>query len=367
MSRCDEAFDVAIIGAGPAGSAAAIELTRAGRHTVVFERKHFPREKVCGGCLSGLATARLRELLGGRSPLPGVSVAQITFVVGRYRVTCRPDGATRMVPRSVLDTCLAEAAAASGAEVRYGQAAALTRGEAGWDVLVGDETIRARTVLVAGGMGGLPHRLGIQGRNGHRRLVGQMWFQPAEPPLPDVGCVELHWLRGGYVGLATPSGDHCVVAIAADAREHADGSPFEGLRRRNPEAAVWRLLPPDAPRRYDALGTAGFPWTPERLGIDNVLLIGDAAGFEEPFSGEGIGQAMRSAACAVQAILSDTEPLSRYTALMRKGHHAVMRRTRFIRRLLDLPLTHYLAGKPPVLPQAVFASLMKYVHLRGAL
>ena len=81
-------FDVAIIGAGPAGSAAAIELARAGRRTLLIEKKRFPREKVCGGCLSGPATARLRQLLGPDRPLPGVEATQATFVIGSYRLAC---------------------------------------------------------------------------------------------------------------------------------------------------------------------------------------------------------------------------------------------------------------------------------------
>src|SRR5512139_2655565 len=109
MPSTDSSFDVAIIGAGPAGSAAAIELARAGRRTLLVEKKRFPREKVCGGCLSGPATARLRQLLDCDRPLPGVDVTQATFVIGSYRLTCRPNGLTRMVPRSVLDACLADA------------------------------------------------------------------------------------------------------------------------------------------------------------------------------------------------------------------------------------------------------------------
>jgi len=367
MLRHDPSFDVAIIGAGPAGSAAAIELARAGRRTILIEKKHFPREKVCGGCLSGPATARLRQLLGPERPLPGVGVTEATLVIGSYRLTCRPNGTTRMVPRSVLDACLAEAAAAAGAQVRYGSPASLERGSAGWEVVLGDERILAGTVLIACGLSGLPHRLGIQARESRRRLIGQMWFQPAEPPLPPIGCIELHWLRGGYVGLATPEADRCVVAIAVDAAEHSTGHVFEYLRQRNPQASIWGILPPDGPRRFNAIGTAGFPWMPERLGVDNVLLVGDAAGFEEPYTGEGIGQAMRSAACAVRAILEDGKPLGRYTALMRGRHRAVMRRTRRVRRLLDLPLTHYLAQRWPVLPRGLLSRLMEQIHVKGAL
>ncbi len=367
MRPPDGGIDVAIIGAGPAGSAAAIRLARSGRRVVLIEKKRFPREKVCGGCLSGAGTAGLRELLGPDRPLPGIPGARVSFIIGSYRLTCRPRGETRMVPRSVLDTLLADTAAAAGAEVRYGMAAGLERTAAGWEVVVGDERIRARTILLACGFGGLVRRLGIQGRSVRRRLFGQMWFQPPVPPLPEVGALELHWLRGGYVGLATPDVNHCVVAIAADTADQRDGGAFDTLRRRNPDAPIWQAIPADAPRRFDASGIAGFPWEPERLGVDNVLLVGDAAGFVEPYSGEGMGQAMRSARCAAAAILEGGDPLPRYTALMRGRHRRTMRRIRFVGRILGARPLHFLAERRPILPRGLLVHLVKGMHVKGTL
>ncbi len=372
MTRSD--VDVAIIGAGPAGSSAAIELARAGRRVMVIEKSRFPREKVCGGCLSRPATERLKQLIGGEVELPGVAVKRITFVFGSYHVTCERNGLTRMVTRSKLDACLAEAAAAAGAQVCFGQTAALVRGAASWEIAVGNERIRAGIILVASGLGSLPRKLEIERRVWPvaERLVGQMWFQPAEEfakSAPGVGHVELHWMNGGYVGLATPEPGRCVVALAADARRCGAGGVFEGLRRRNPRAAVWEMLPDDAPQRYHAQGIAGFPWMPRHLGAENVLLIGDAAGFEEPYSGEGIGQAMRSASCAARAILESNSAksrLKRYTALMRR-HRAVMRRTRVLSRLLNAPLVGYAARLRPMVPRGLLVQLMTHTHLEGTL
>ena len=334
---------------------------------LLIDRKTFPRDKVCGGCLSGPAATRFREIIGSRSDRPGVPSTEITFVVGSYRVTCHPQGTTWMVPRSEMDACLVETAQEAGAETRFGSAATLERGERGWDPIIESEPIQTKLVLIASGLGGMPAKMGIRNVSTARRMVAQQWIQPARPPLPRLGGVELHWLRGGYVGLATPRPDECVVALASDVPTGADETPFEHLRRLNPGADVWNLFPADAPRRFDAKGTAGFPWMPDRLGDQNALLIGDAAGYAEPYSGEGIGQAMRSADCAVQAIMAEGDVLGAYSALMQQCHARVIRRTRMIRSVLRSPVVQYLSSKRPVMPAQWLAFLVERVHVRGVI
>ncbi len=367
MSRCDTHVDVAIIGAGPAGSAAAIELARSGRQVLMIEKQRFGRDKVCGGCLAGPAVRRLQDLLGPDQPLPGVAGVRITFVIGSCRLTCYPNGATRLVARGEFDALLADAAASAGAQVRYGETATLERGDTGWDVLAGGDRIRAGTILAACGLRGLPHGLSIKGQHRKRRLIAQQWVQPTEGVLPEVGSVELHWLRGGYVGLATPDAERCVIAFMADAPEHAGESAWGRLQRLNPNAPIWTMLPADAPYRYRAKGCAGFPWTPQRLGDGNVLLIGDAAGYEEAFSGEGIKQALCSAKCASQLIIEGGATLKRYTSLMGRYHRPAARRARRISRVLRTSFIHSLVSRPPGLSRRLLENLVEWVYVRGAL
>lgn len=364
MSVAGMQVDVAIIGAGPAGSAAALALARAGRRVIVFEKRPFPREKVCGGCLSGLAVARLRALVGPDQPLPGIPALQIKFVIGSYRLACTPQGATRIVLRRELDAWLADRAAAAGAVVRYGQTATLLRGASGWEVASGDSRVRAQAILLASGLSPTCGKIGIVARGPHRRMVAQQWLQPAAPGLPRPGCIEMHWLRGGYVGLATPAADHCIVAIAAEVPDNPGESVWARLRRQNPDAPLWPALAADAPHRYAAKGAAGFPWRPECLGKENVLLIGDAAGYEEPFTGEGMAQALGSATWVTRAVLGGGDVLRQYTRFMRQHHRPAARRVRVLGRVLRHRLIHVLASGPAVFPQRPLAHLVEWVHVR---
>lgn len=367
VTASDRQFDVAIIGAGPAGSAAAIRLARAGARVVLIDRKVFPREKVCGGCLSGRTVGALRELLGSQVELPGVPGTRITFVIGRYRLHCRAGGATRVVRRAELDAHLVDEALVAGAVGCFGEPAELVQSGGNWRILLEGQLIDAHRILLATGVGGLAIKLGIAGRRSGPPLLGQQWVQPAGPGLPEPGAVQLHWLRGGYVGLACSEPGHCVVALAAEVPGGAGTHPFERLRRRNPDAALWELLPRDAPHRYHARGIAGFPWVPARLADRNVLLVGDAAGYEEPYTGEGIGQALCSAACAAQALVEGQDVAWRYRALMRRRHLPQVRRTRLLSRFLRSGVVQWLTAGRPVLPEHLLAGIVERVHVKESL
>lgn len=366
MGSADIQVDVAIVGAGPAGSTAGIALARAGRSVLMIEKQRFPRTKVCGGCLSGSTVLALKALLGPDRRPPGVDGSRITVILGNHRSTCYPVGQTWMSPRAQLDACLCDTASVAGAHVRYGEPASFARGNAGWDVLVGQDRIQAATILIASGLGGLSRQIGIRGRSISGPMLAQQWVQPAESPLPSMGGLELHWLRGGYVGLATPEAGCCVVALAAKAATVAGHSPFEVLRRLNPRASIWDMLPSDAPRRFGAKGTAGFPWIPERPGVANVLLIGDASGYPEPFSGAGIGQAIDSAQCAARAILDGGDLQKKYAALMRP-HYRRFWRSRRISSVLNqvVKILPSLAAPQPV--KWLLSRGMERIHVRGNL
>lgn len=359
-------YDVVIVGAGPAGSAAAIWLARAGRQVALVDRFQFPREKVCGGCLSGVGTGYLRDLLNGAS-VDGVAATRVSFLVGARRVACAPHGASMVIDRSMLDAKLVEIARDAGAHVHLGQPASLELLAERWHVRVANQPIFSSQVFLACGLGGLVRKVGIQSAYRGATMASQQWEQPWEPGLPQLGEVEMHWLRGGYIGTATPAPDKVVIGLAAFMRGVERQSPYGHLRRQNPEAPLFRLLPIDAPERFSARGAAGFPWLPERVCDRNMLLLGDAAGYVEPFSGEGMGLAFLSADCAAKAILCKADAAAEYSRLMRARHAPFIRRARRVGTLLRLGGVPVLTGLAPFVPQRWLSRAVAKMHVsRGA-
>lgn len=371
MSRVERAdgsgaeFDAVIVGAGPAGSAAAIRLGRAGRRVLLIDRCAFPRSKVCGGCLSGTGTQLLRELLGPGG-FAGIPAKSTSFVVGRRRIATGAKGASSVVCRTELDQRLLECAAASGAETVLGRSAEVALEGDRWCARIGTDRIRARLILMAAGVGGLVHKLGIRSRYRGRMMAAQQWTQPPRPGMPALGEAELHWLRGGYVGLATPVEGRVVVGLASILPSRSGGqtqSPFMQLRQLNPRSEVLQALPEDSPRRYGSRGASGFPWWPERVADRNLMLLGDAAGYSEPFTGEGMGMALMSAKLAVESILAGPDPARSYQQAMRRNHEPLLRRTHRLSMLLRATGVYMLSRLAAISPSSLSGSIVAHLHV----
>ena len=285
--------DVLVCGAGPAGSAAAIAAARSGARVLLAERAEFPRHKACGCCLSEQGTAVLRELGAAHSVHDGVPLRAVRVLAdGRALEVTREAGVA--IGRDVLDTRLARIAADMGAEVVFGAAA---RADADGTWHVGTERVAAGCAVVADGLSGrsidaLPG-YGWQVRTGSRMGFG------AVLPAGSVDCprgeIRMHVTHDGYVGLVElPDGSVDVAAAAAPAAVRSAGGPAEYARRAlgadviDPArlaSADWRGAPPLTRRRARVAGPG-------------VLVAGDAAGYVEPFTGEGMGWAIASGAAA---------------------------------------------------------------------
>jgi 2-polyprenyl-6-methoxyphenol hydroxylase-like FAD-dependent oxidoreductase len=176
----------------------------------------------------------------------------------------------------------------------------------------------------------------------------------------------MHWLSEGYVGLATVSGEECLVATALQV-------PF---RRR---ANSWKMWPgidthsvviqrsalPSSPL---VLGTAGFPYRPRSVAYGNLLFLGDAAGFEEPFSGEGIAQALRSGMAAARAIPHCVDRVGAVAQTYFKGlrhHRRIRRRTRWLGSMLRSPLAPTLARLPLPVVAPLVERALRNIHLKA--
>lgn len=317
----DTVWDVAVVGAGPAGASAAREAALAGARVVLLERAAFPRYKTCGGGLIGLSRDALPE--GFELPVREW-IDAITFTQqGRKERTKRDrdGGMLALVNRTDFDHALVKAAVGAGVELREGavvtgveQAEAaevstegpVTRDPVATDPVAAPEAVvsltladgsrvRARAVVGADGSASrVARHVGVICRQVDLGLEAEI---PVPPQTAErwAGRVLIDWgpVRGSY-GWVFPKGDSLTVGVIA-----ARGGGEE-------TRAYYRQF-------IEQLGLAGLPAAQDSghltrcrtadspLYRGRVLVAGDAAGLLDPWTREGISYALRSGRLAGQA------------------------------------------------------------------
>ena len=299
-------WDAVVVGAGPAGSATALLLARGGARVLLLDRARFPRDKPCSEYLSPESTRVLARL--GPDVLAAVASASPGRLSGMKVVA--PSGAAAVgrftdfsyaLPRTRFDAILRHAAESAGAEVREGVKVddlLYDRGRVAG--VVAGERLRADTVVGADGLRSVvARRLGLVRRSSPNRIAFTAHVADARN-VTDLG--EMHVSRGGYVGLGPIGGGVTTVALVVPvAQAHRGRRFFEELDRF-----------PGLAGRFDArhvvrplLATGPFAqWSRRPVAPGGgALLVGDAADFFDPFTGQGIYSALRGAELAASAIL----------------------------------------------------------------
>lgn len=360
------AVDVVVVGAGPAGSVAALVLARGGARVMLVDKAAFPRDKACGDVIGPRALALLTTL--GLQPPNGPQLREITVVGPTGRCVVLPGRVGRTypdhglaIPRLIFDTWLRDAAVSAGAEPVVGRVAAVRGQTVHLDdgrTFIADAVIGADGASsTVGAAAGLVDPSAVLWGFAQRTYVHQkidapiiaLWDDPSGHGFPGYG-----WLFpsngtlsnvGLGIGLRTqrPQASRAVVGLDAFC---------EHLRR------LGYLDAPTDGRRLGGWLKMGMVGTVAARG--RVLLVGDAAGLVNPLQGEGIAAAMTSAAAAAEAVLASPSSAAtlyrqhlaigpgRFAAVAAPIHAAMVggssRRTSLVGRALTMPgLGHAIA------------------------
>jgi geranylgeranyl reductase family protein len=351
-----EARDAVVVGGGPAGAATALFLRQRGLDVLLLDEAAFPRDKICGESVSPEAWRILRSLgaaeaVARREPRPvhGMRLTSPdgTSFSGRYRGTSDAGFALR---RSVLDELLLCCVRTAGVEVRERTRVLdlLFENDRVCGVRCGSpqepHVISARLVVGADGRRSVvARRLGLLTEHPSLRKFAVRGHWDGMQGLDEYG--EMHVLEGGYCGVA-PLGDGVAnVAFVLDRREMREaGGDLEGFYRRTlrrwhrlaERLAQARLLAP--PRAIGPLALSA-----RRVSAPGALLVGDSAGFYDPFTGEGVTLALRSAELAAEVAipaLAGGGPCADLSAYDRSRHAATKDKfllNRLLQRIVAWP------------------------------
>ena len=287
-------YDAIVVGAGPAGSTAAYRLAKAGAAVLLLDRARFPRDKPCGGGVTGRA-ARLLPFSIEPVVEHVVAAVDLRLRYGKTLARGNTEPLVYMTQRKRLDHFLVQQAVEAGADFRDGtKVGAVAVRESGASV----EGFEAQTVIAADGVNGVTAR--ALGLGGNRvvgvALEGNLPYAKMDPrPFDGRLALELGVVPGGY-GWVFPKGDHANFGVG--------GWEAEGPRLRE---HLRRLCEAHGVSSDDLEELRGYrlPLREPRstLARGRALVVGDAAGLIDPVSGDGMFEGFLSSQYAAEAVL----------------------------------------------------------------
>jgi flavin-dependent dehydrogenase len=296
LSRTTSQFDLAVIGGGPAGTSAAITAARAGARVALLEARDLPRNKVCGEFVSAESLDLLVGLLADIPRAASVFadapvIASTRLLFGRRAIEAAVLPAGLSIPRYDLDAMLWDAARHAGVETQSYHEVTTCDGDGPFTLQASSGCCSAKTVIVATGRWSqfsadrtLPP--------GPRWIGVKAHFHEVDPK----ACTDLYFFEGGYCGVQPITRD----VVNACAMVRADcATSLQEVFRLHPvlaeRAATWQAVTPQ-------VSTAPLVYGETRPLQNNMMFVGDAAAFVDPFVGDGISIALRSGRVAAQCL-----------------------------------------------------------------
>jgi flavin-dependent dehydrogenase len=358
-------YDLIVIGGGPGGTAAAITAARSGARALLVERGRLPRHKVCGefvspealGLLSELLSAHERGLLEDAIGIPSARI----FLDDRV-LEAPMERTARSIARLDLDAALWRSAERAGVEAKQQASAHSILGSGPFVVRTSAGDFEARGVVDASGRWSSLKPAGSNARTRQEKWIGvKAHFSESSASQ----SVDLYFFDGGYCGVSPVrlrgQGEGRRINVCAMVRADV-ASRLEDVFELHPalsrRAHQWQqCMPP--------ISVAPLVLAKPETARNGVLLVGDAAGFVDPFVGDGISLALHSGALAARCLgpffqeeIALPEAIDRYRRQYRRSLARVFRSSAKLRRMLRIPR---LARKPLLVLLQSSPALARYL------
>jgi menaquinone-9 beta-reductase len=331
-------YDLIIIGGGPAGTSAAISAVRLGARVMLLERGRFPRHKVCGEFVSAESLSLLKDLLDPQHAAllyDAIRIPRARLFLDGRTLHASVDPPAASIARFDLDAALWHSAESAGIDARQQVTVQTVSGSGPFRVVTAGEEFESRALINASGRwSNLNLPLAENGTRPEKWLGVKAHFSEPGSEL----SVDLYFFDGGYCGVQ-PVGTGRVNASGMVRADVASSLPevfaqHSALRERSRN---WSLV-------SDPVSTSPLIFRSPQPERDGILMAGDAAGFVDPFVGDGISLALRSGALAARCLknfLADETSLPdavrRYSQAYKESLLPVFRASSRIRRMLVLP------------------------------
>lgn len=337
------AYDLIVVGAGPAGCAAAITARRAGAEVLLLERGRFPRHKVCGefvsaeslNLLQGLLTEKDRRLI-----VDAPRIAQGRIFADGAEIHAPIDPPAASIARFDMDCALWKTCVECGVDAREETTVQAVEGHGAFVVKTTNGRYDAKALINATGRWSNLTSAAVRAAATGERWIGlKAHFQEPNPP----ASVDLYFFDGGYCGVQ-PVGQRSngTGAVNACAMVKANAATtLSDVLRLHPalsdRSQHWRTL-------TQPVSTSPLVFHKPELVVDGMLQAGDSATFVDPFIGDGISLALRSGALAAECLVPFfrggcelEEAADEYGQQYRKRLSHVFRTSSMLRRGLSWP------------------------------